>query len=109
LTPRAQGTLQNWNAAAASGNRDVGSLNRPDDPIPDNYTERQALPVPVKVDRLGVGSNAVATPDVPQYPEMLAYLCERAGWDPERFEVFRCRVQYPILNSVVAVRFQLPH
>ncbi|TDD66535.1 cellulosome protein [Jiangella aurantiaca] len=28
-----QGTLQNWNAAATSGNRDVGSLNRPESAV----------------------------------------------------------------------------
>jgi hypothetical protein len=32
-TVQTHGTVQNWNAAAASGNRDVGSLNQPDSAV----------------------------------------------------------------------------
>ena len=30
------------------------------------------------------------------------------GWDPERFDVFRRRVEYPVMHSVVSMQFDLP-
>lgn len=56
---------------------------------------------------LGRGPAALRTPDVPRYPEMARYAIERAGWDPEKFEVYRCRVEYPVMPSSVVVQFDL--
>jgi hypothetical protein len=56
---------------------------------------------------LGKGCAALYTPDVPRYAE-LGQLFERMGADPERFDVYRCRVEYPVLPSTVAMAFDLP-
>ncbi len=45
---------------------------------------------------------------MPRYGEMAAYVFDRLGWDAEQFEVFRCRVEYPVMHSAVVVRFPLP-
>ena len=56
---------------------------------------------------LGRGPNVMHSADVPRYPDMVRYAFERTGWDPERFEVFRCRVEYPVMPSSVFVQFDL--
>lgn len=60
------------------------------------------------VTHLGRGLHDMHTPDVPRYGEMLRYTFDRLGWDPKRFDVFRCRVHYPVMHSVVSMRFDLP-
>jgi len=57
---------------------------------------------------LGRGPSVLPTPDVPRYAEMARYAFARLGWDGEQFEVYRCRVEYPVMHSAVVVRFPLP-
>lgn len=66
------------------------------------------LPIQESVDHLGTGLDVMHTSDVPRYGEMLRYTFKRLGWDPEKFDVFRCRVQYPVMHSVISMRFDLP-
>ena len=61
-----------------------------------------------EVSRLGQGPSVLPTPDVPRYAEMARYAFARLGWDGEQFEVYRCRVEYPVMHSAVVVRFPLP-
>jgi hypothetical protein len=71
--------------------------------------ESDRLSVQETVVRLGQGLDDLYTPDVPRYPEMVEYALHRMGWDPEKFEVWRCRVEYPVMPSTVTVQFDLPH
>lgn len=57
---------------------------------------------------LGKGPSVMHTPDVPRYAEMIQYAFDRLGWDEARFDVYRCRVEYPVMPSSVVVRFDLP-
>jgi hypothetical protein len=57
---------------------------------------------------LGRGIAAHHTPDVPRYGEMVRFAFDRLGWDPDRFEVYRCRMEYPVMPSRVVVWFPLP-
>lgn len=57
---------------------------------------------------LGKGPSVMHTPDVPRYTEMIHYAFDRLGWDEARFDVYRCRVEYPVMPSSVVVRFDLP-
>ncbi len=70
--------------------------------------ERYFLPVHHTVSYLGKGPSVLHSPDVPRYAEMGRYVFERAGWDGERFDVYRCRIEYPVMPSSIAVRFDLP-
>ena len=45
---------------------------------------------------------------MPRYVEMARYAFARLGWDGEQFEVYRCRVEYPVMHSAVVIRFPLP-
>lgn len=60
------------------------------------------------VEHLGRGASALYTPEYPRYPELARHAFERLGWDGERFDVYRCRVEYPVLPSTMAIFFDLP-
>jgi hypothetical protein len=70
--------------------------------------EAQQLEPREPVARLGKGCSVLYTPDVPGYVEMGRYVFDRLGADPERFDVYRLRVEYPLLPSTVAMAFELP-
>lgn len=57
---------------------------------------------------VGRGPDAVSTDDIPGYAEMLSAAFSRVGWDGSRFDVYRCRVEYPVVPSTVRVMFDLP-
>ena len=57
---------------------------------------------------LGKGPAVVHSPDVPRLAEMVEYACEQLGWDVNRFDAYRCRVEYPVMSSKVTMRFELP-
>ncbi len=60
------------------------------------------------VEHLGKGASVLYTPDYPRYPELARHAFDRLGWDAERFDVYRCRIEYPVLPSTVAMFFDLP-
>lgn len=66
------------------------------------------LPIHETIEYLGKGPDVLETPDVPRYPEMARHVMEKMGWDGDRFDVYRCRVEYPVMPSSVIVEFELP-
>ena len=60
------------------------------------------------VQHLGKGPSVLYTPDYPRYPELARHAFKHLGWDASRFDVYRCRIEYPILPSTVAMFFDLP-
>ncbi len=60
------------------------------------------------VQRLGRGASVLYTPDYPRYPELARHAFKHLGWDADRFDVYRCRIEYPVLPSTVAMFFDLP-
>lgn len=56
---------------------------------------------------LGSGVNVLHTPDVPRYPEMAQHVLDKLGWNADEFEVYRCRIEYPVLPSSVVLDFDL--
>lgn len=85
-----------------------GDLERPGEYRSAQYNEVDRLPIATRVERLGIGSAALATPDVPDYPRMFTHVCRRLGWSEDSFEVLRCRLEYPVLHTVVAMSVPLP-
>jgi hypothetical protein len=57
---------------------------------------------------LGKGPSVLYAADIPRYAELGRHAFECLGWDGERFDVYRCRVEYPVLPSTVVMRFDLP-
>lgn len=85
-----------------------GSLDRLSETDPYKFRPEETLPIQPEMCNLGTGLGVLPTPHVPRYREMIESVCRRAGWDPNEFEVFRCIVEYPLLNSMVRVWFDLP-
>lgn len=75
---------------------------------PHLYRESDTLPMAVQAAYLGRGLPVLESPDIPRYPEMYEHICSKLGLDPAEFDVYRCRVEYPILHAHVGVWFDLP-
>jgi hypothetical protein len=66
------------------------------------------LPLHECVERLGSGGDAVRTPEVPRYPEMIRYALEHLGWPEQEFDVYRLRVPYPPIPTMIRIAQDLP-
>ncbi len=88
--------------------RVFGSLDRLAETDPTNFSEQDVLSINLDVHHLGTGVGAAATPHVPRYSEMLESVCDRIGWDASQMDVYRCMLEYPILNTMVHTHFGLP-
>lgn len=69
---------------------------------------RVYLPLNERLQDLGVGPRAPATPEIPRYPELLGAIYDRTGWDPRRFRGFRHRMVYPACPTSLLLRYRLP-
>lgn len=56
---------------------------------------------------LGMGPAVLHVGRAPQYARCVASVCERLGWDLETFDVYRCEIEYPLVNSLPEMRFDL--
>lgn len=57
---------------------------------------------------LGIGPSRWRSTDVPNYAELIRDVCTRLGWPAEEFRGYRCRIDYPIYGSQVAMAFDPP-
>lgn len=57
---------------------------------------------------LGRGLPVLASADLPRHSEMYKAVFDKLGWAGEEFDVFRCRIAFPLMLSSVLVRFDLP-
>jgi hypothetical protein len=75
---------------------------------PNLSEEWQRLDLHEKASYLGKGPDVLFTPDVPRYPELGRHVLDRLGWGDKRFDVYRLRVEYPVLPSTVVMQINLP-
>lgn len=75
---------------------------------PFTFDEQDRLRVPERVQHLGTGLSRVHTPDAPGYAGLLRYAFSHAGWDPDKFALYRVRMAYPPLTTSVMIRHALP-
>jgi len=70
------------------------------------YAEQQGvrLPFTEKVTRMGSGLDGVRFPESPRYPELLRHACQRMGWRMEDFDLYRVRLEYPLMDSNIISR-----
>jgi hypothetical protein len=61
-----------------------------------------------EVTLLEPGLENLAIDEVPRYAEMVKYLCESNGYQPEEFRVHRLRVQYPIFGFQYVIAYKVP-
>jgi hypothetical protein len=57
---------------------------------------------------LGRGPSVLDTPEMPRHKEMVMAALGKVGWDAEKFDVYRCRVEFPVVPSTVGIEFDLP-
>jgi hypothetical protein len=48
------------------------------------------------------------TPEAPHDAESIDWAIRRAGWDPERFETRRLRVDFPVALSTIGLLYEMP-
>jgi hypothetical protein len=64
--------------------------------------EHDRVVVPEQVQALGRGLRRIHASEITRYSDMVRYVFERTGWNPDDFDVFRVRMQYaPIAVSVM--------
>lgn len=59
------------------------------------------LPLTERAVYLGDGAYGGRRQPVARYAEMIEYAMERMGWNGDEFRVFRCRVEYPVMYSLI--------
>jgi len=70
--------------------------------------EHDLLPQRESVQYLGKGIQVLSDRDIPRHVEISQYAFDQLGWNPAKFDVYRCKVEYPIVPSSVVVSFPLP-
>jgi hypothetical protein len=60
------------------------------------------------VQEMGSKLAGFRTKEVARYVEMVRFVCEKLGWDANRFRGYRCRVEYPIYGTQVSVILHPP-
>jgi hypothetical protein len=74
----------------------------------DPWRQRSMLTARETVSYLGRGASVLQTQDFPRYAELARYVFDHIGWNDEAFDVYRCRIEYPVVPSTVMVYFDLP-
>ena len=85
---------------------ELGPLGYAD--VNDESRDVDVLDVVETVQPLGSGIERFRCEQIPRYCELLQYVCDRCGWDPQRFRGYRCQVDYPIVGSQLQFAFPVP-
>ncbi len=63
------------------------------------FPDHVALPFRERVLKLEAGVDGARTREVPQYVDMIDFICRQMNWKMEDFDVYRIRIEYPLLDS----------
>ena len=66
------------------------------------------LPCHEKIVAMGSGEDALRISDVPRYAELVKYACHRMNWSFEDMDLYRIRLEYPLMDSNVLCRLECP-
>lgn len=69
--------------------------------------DHEALTVSEDAHYAGVGPAAVRMAEYPLYPRLIESVCERLGWNAESYDVYRCRVRFPVLHSGIEMNARI--
>ncbi|MGC4032403.1 MAG: hypothetical protein QM754_11865 [Tepidisphaeraceae bacterium] len=75
---------------------------------PRTLASTQRLPVHAAIESFRANSPKLAVPEFPQYQDLLSYACSRMNWILADFDVYRVRLPFPVLNSIVRIEATLP-
>jgi hypothetical protein len=65
------------------------------------------LPFAEKLIYLGPCSSALHLLEVPRYEEMLRYACTTQQWDLDEFDIYRARIEYPMLDTTIDAALEM--
>lgn len=66
---------------------------------------RPTLPFREQVTQLRTPADCAYIPEVPIYPELVNYCCNKLEYRMEDLDVYRLKVEYPLMDTMVAVWF----
>jgi len=78
--------------------------SNPNDPS----SKRDRIPVTETVQRAADGIEAFDVPDVPRYAEMIARVCDTAGYSIDKFRTYRLSMPYPLTGFQYTMAFRAP-
>ncbi len=73
-----------------------------------NRNAADRMPVDETMVHLGGSLDRLQTSLMPRCPEMIAAVLDHAGWRGVAYDIYRCIVEYPILQACVATRVDCP-
>jgi hypothetical protein len=65
------------------------------------------LPFSERLAYLGPASTSAHTLEAPRYEEMLQFACETQDWDIEDFDIYRAKIEYPLLDTTIAATLEM--
>ncbi len=68
----------------------------------------QSIPLEARPVELSGRPPLLDTPLIARYPELVATIFERGGWNIKQFRVLRLMIKYPPMHSVAVMRTELP-
>jgi hypothetical protein len=74
---------------------------------PATRRDMDRLDVVETVQVLGQGLASFRCADAPAYQDMIQFVCQQRGWDPDELRGFRCRIDYPMYSSEIALGFNV--
>jgi hypothetical protein len=65
------------------------------------------LPFHERITRVDGGAAAAYLRESPRYLELLRAVTEQVGWTLDEFDVYRVRIEYPLLYTALLLTFDL--
>lgn len=75
--------------------------------IEQDVRESGRLPITESIIEIQQAHRAGVTPEFPPYLDMVRHVADKLTWNLEDFRLFRCRVEYPIMGSMLRLRFPI--
>jgi hypothetical protein len=69
--------------------------------------ELHALPFRERITKLAAGAAGAYLREVPQYLDLLNHATSRVGWRLQDFDVYRIRIEYPLLYTALLMTLEL--
>lgn len=66
------------------------------------------LPFHERIACLGSGADVLRVNEVPRYRDLVAYACRKVGWNIDDMDVYRLRIEYPLMDTNVLFRLEVP-
>ncbi|MHC4420815.1 MAG: hypothetical protein ACYS1E_09495 [Planctomycetota bacterium] len=76
--------------------------------VNDRTRDADRLDLLESVNSLGRGIATIRVAEIPNYVELVRHVFDRMGWNDRQFRGYRCRIDYPIYGSQVAMAFDPP-